>query len=102
MGVAGRVAGKMADLLRARGWGVSLEERKVSLVGITELRVWRWDQDHRNGMGEVRAQGLEEELPRRSVTHGGLHSRPASLITVSVQLTVSSISMKHIQIIFTG
>lgn len=64
---------------------------KVSLVGITELCVWRWEQDHRDRMGEVRAQGLKEEPPEalRSRTHEGLHSRPALLITLFVQLTVS-------------
>lgn len=63
----------------------------MSLVGITELCVWRWDQDHRDRMGEVRAQGLKEEPPEalRSRTHEGLHSRPALLITLFVQLTVS-------------
>lgn len=77
VGVALRVAGKMVDLLRARDWGVSLEERCHSLGvqscvcgggrGTTET-IW----------GAVHAQGLEEELPeaRRSVTHKGLHSRP--------------------------
>lgn len=64
---------------------------KVSLVGIRELCVWRWDQNHRGRMGEVRAQGLKEEPPEalRSRTHEGLHSRPALLITLFVQLTVS-------------
>lgn len=77
---------------------------KVSLVGITELRVWRWDQARRSRMGEVRAQGLEEELPaaRRSVTHGSPQSaRLADNRLCPIGRQFKKISMKHIWTVFT-